>query len=191
MQFCSRRDYDICGLAEAREPAEEPRRTGGEFDEFPEFPGTNLGPEFPVEPLLPPALVPEGGGEVHTLPPGHLPDTGGEEEWEGEFAPVDQGEGVEEMEVDTGERGFRTEEPKLSTEQGVVAVAVTGAPGMAAGGSGAALLDRIGVVLFSPDTAPVTIAVLTFLLLSSLAGLACLYCRGRHRLASIASLQQT
>jgi hypothetical protein len=46
-----------------------------------------------------------------------------------------------------------------------------------------ALLDRIRVALFSPSSAPVTIAVLAVLLASSLAGLACLHCRGRLRAA--------
>merc|ERR1711936_686587 len=57
VQFCSKRDYDICGL----EPPEEPRASNtGEFDEFPVVvgPPAVLGPEFPI--LEPDADIPTG-----------------------------------------------------------------------------------------------------------------------------------
>ena len=43
------------------------------------------------------------------------------------------------------------------------------------------LLDKISFVLFSPSSSPITIAVLSTLLVSSIIGLACIYCRGRRR----------
>ena len=45
----------------------------------------------------------------------------------------------------------------------------------------AMLLDKISFVLFSPSSSPITIAVLSTLLVSSIIGLACIYCRGRRR----------
>merc|ERR1712012_531698 len=81
-------------------------------------------------------------------------------------------------------RGFQTEEPGLESEQEVVAVPVKGEEEeeeMENGQTGDALIDKIRVALFSTNTAPITIAVLSFLLASSLLGLACLYCRGRQR----------
>ena len=171
VQFCSRRDYDICGL----EPAEEPRASNsGEFDEFPVVfgpPPTVLGPEFP---LLEPADIPTGViPKVPTERPDlftYQPDLGSDDEWEGEFQPVLEGQEPKEEEVpgsdseedvDEG-RGFRTEDPKLTTEQGVMAIPVTGEEeeGMENGQTGDALIDKIRVALFSTDTAPITIAVI-------------------------------
>ena len=162
VQFCSRRDYDICGL----EPPEEPRASNsGEFDEFPVVvgpPPTVLGPEFP---LLEPADIPTGViPKVPTERPDlftYQPDLGSDDEWEGEFQPVLEGQEPKEEDVDEG-RGFRPEEPKLTTEQGVMAIPVTGEEeeGMENGQTGDALIDKIRVALFSTDTAPITIAVI-------------------------------
>ena len=114
VQFCSRRDYDICGL----EPPEEPRASNsGEFDEFPVVgPPAVLGPEFPI---LEPADIPTGViPKVPTERPDlftYQPDLGSDEEWEGEFQPGEEPkEEDSEWDVDEG-RGFRTEEPKLVT----------------------------------------------------------------------------
>merc|ERR1711971_772164 len=189
VQFCSRRDYDICGLDE---PSEEPRasNTGaGEFDEFPVGPPAVLGPEFPIlEPEIQTEVMPKVPTERPDLFTYQPDDIGSDEEWEGEFQPVLVPELDSEWDEDEG-RGFRTEEPKLETEQGVVAIPVTGEEeeGMENGQTGDALIDKIRVALFSTDTAPITIAVLSFLLASSLVGLACLYCKGRHRSPSTSS----
>ena len=43
------------------------------------------------------------------------------------------------------------------------------------------LLDKISLILFSPTSSPITIAVLAALFISSVLGLACIYCRGRRR----------
>merc|ERR550517_1361302 len=43
------------------------------------------------------------------------------------------------------------------------------------------LLDKISLILFSPTSSPITIAVLAALLISSILGLACIYCRGKRR----------
>ena len=43
------------------------------------------------------------------------------------------------------------------------------------------LLDRISLVLFSPTSSPITIAILAALFISSILGLACIYCRGKQR----------
>ena len=43
------------------------------------------------------------------------------------------------------------------------------------------LLDRISLILFSPTSSPITIAVLAVLFITSVLGLACIYCRGRRR----------
>ena len=202
IQFCSRRDYDICGL----DPPEEPRASnGGEFDEFPVGPPAVLQPEFPI-------LEPEFPSEVITKTPATVrpdlftkqPQDGSEEEWEGEFPPVLEEFPKSDSEWDEDEaRGFQTEEPGLESEKGVVAVPVKGEKEeeeeeeMENGQTGDALIDKIRVALFSTNTAPITIAVgrdhslsicrffsgkvLSFLLASSLLGLACLYCRGRQR----------
>ena len=171
VQFCSRRDYDICGL----EPPEEPRASNsGEFDEFPVVvgpPPTVLGPEFPIiEPAddIPTGVIPKVPTERPDLFT-YQPDLGSDDEWEGEFQPVLEGQEPKEEEVpgsdseedvDEG-RGFRTEEPKLTTEQGVMAIPVTGEEeGMENGQTGDALIDKIRVALFSTDTAPITIAVI-------------------------------
>ena len=164
VQFCSRRDYDICGL----EPSEEPRASNsGEFDEFPVGPPAVLGPEFPIlEPDIPTEVIPKVPTERPDLFT-YQPDLGSDEEWEGEFQPVLEGEEPKEVpesdsEWDTDEgRGFRTEDPKLVTEQGVMAIPVTGEEeGMENGQTGDALIDKIRVALFSTDTAPITIAVI-------------------------------
>ena len=159
VQFCSRRDYDICGL----EPSEEPRASNsGEFDEFPVGPPAVLGPEFPI---LEPEILTEVIPKVPTERPDlftYQPDNiGSDEEWEGEFQPVLVPEMDSEWDEDE-ERGFRTEEPKLESEQGVVAIPVTGEEeeGMENGQTGDALIDKIRVALFSTDTAPITIAVI-------------------------------
>ena len=164
VQFCSRRDYDICGL----EPSEEPRASNsGEFDEFPVGPPAVLGPEFPIlEPDIPTEVIPKVPTERPDLFT-YQPDLGSDEEWEGEFQPVLEGQEPKEVpesdsEWDTDEgRGFRTEDPKLVTEQGVMAIPVTGEEeGMENGQTGDALIDKIRVALFSTDTAPITIAVI-------------------------------
>ena len=179
IQFCSKRDYDICGL----ETPEEPRASnGGEFDEFPVGPPAVLGPEFPIlEPAIPTEVIPKVPTERPDLFT-YQPHVGSDEEWEGEFKPVLDGGEEGEWDDDEG-GGFRTEEPKLETEQEVVAIPVKGEEDkeMENGQTGDALIDKIRVALFSTDTAPITIAVLSLLLASSLVGLACLYCRGRHR----------
>merc|ERR1719278_28667 len=179
IQFCSKRDYDICGL----EPPEEPRASnGGEFDEFPVGPPAVLGPEFPIlEPAIPTEVIPKVPTERPDLFT-YQPHVGSDEEWEGEFKPVLDGGEEGEWDDDEG-GGFRTDEPKLETEQEVVAIPVKGEEDkeMENGQTGDALIDKIRVALFSTDTAPITIAVLSLLLASSLVGLACLYCRGRHR----------
>jgi len=182
IQFCSRRDYDICGL----DHPEEPRASnGGEFDEFPVGPPAVLQPEFPI-------LEPDFPSEVITKTPATVrpdlftkqPQDGSDEEWEGEFQPVLEEFPESDSEWDEDEaRGFQTEEPGLESEQEVVAVPVKGEKEeeMENGQTGDALIDKIRVALFSTNTAPITIAVLSFLLASSLLGLACLYCRGRQR----------
>ena len=43
------------------------------------------------------------------------------------------------------------------------------------------LLDKISLILFSPTSSPITIAVLAALFITSVLGLACIYCRGRRR----------
>ena len=165
IQFCSRRDYDICGL----EHPEEPRASnGGEFDEFPVGPPAVLQPEFPI-------LEPDFPSEVITKTPATVrpdlftkqPQVGSDEEWEGEFPPVLEEFPESDSEWDEDEaRGFQTEEPGLESEQEVVAVPVKGEKEekeeeeeMENGQTGDALIDKIRVALFSTNTAPITIAV--------------------------------
>ena len=177
VQFCSKRDYDICGI----EPPEEPRASNsGEFDEFPVVvgPPAVLGPEFPIpesDADIPTGVIPKVPTERPDLFT-YQPDLGSDEEWEGEFEPVLEGETPEEGEVTESDsewdidegRGFRTEEPKLVTEQGVKAIPVTGEEeGMENGQTGDALIDKIRVALFSTDTAPITIAVIDRKMLKS------------------------
>ena len=161
IQFCSRRDYDICGL----EHPEEPRASnGGEFDEFPVGPPAVLQPEFPI-------LEPDFPSEVITKTPATVrpdlftkqPQVGSDEEWEGEFPPVLEQFPESDSEWDEDEaRGFQTEEPGLESDQEVVAVPVKGEEEeeeMENGQTGDALIDKIRVALFSTNTAPITIAV--------------------------------
>ena len=160
IQFCSRRDYDICGL----EPPEEPRASnGGEFDEFPVGPPAVLQPEFPIlEPNFPSEVITKTPATVRPDLFTKQPQVGSDEEWEGEFPPVLEEFPESDSEWDEDEaRGFQTEEPGLESEQEVEAVPVKGEKEeeMENGQTGDALIDKIRVALFSTNTAPITIAV--------------------------------
>ena len=174
VQFCSKRDYDICGLEMVEEEA--PRTGQTEFDEFP------VQSEFPGHPVI---ILTDQGAE-------HFPTKVETEE----FVPREA-----EEENDHPGRGWRTEEPKLLTTMPAVippeevevterpeseeedeVVEVTERPESEQ--EDKELVDQIRMALFSPSTTPITVGVLGLLLVSSLAGLACLYCRGRNRLVT-------